>query len=256
MVQVALENAKLAKLKNPPLVETIFELRWELKGDPQTGRYKDPAYPIMYGRLSERLKEELPLIEDLPSIQAHPEATPYVVRHRLRKEKESWPLIQIGPGILTVNASKEYSWSTFRSLISSLIELVVELFPKDEMPLHFIKMELRYVNGIMIGQNDPLSFLKDNLNLTVVPPEFSSAVGVNLSLAFPVDEIRGHSLVSINLGTVGENPAFLFQNSVQTIGENAAGKNPGQWLEAAHSIALNQFIAYCKGNLLKEFEGS
>src|SRR5579872_3233151 len=90
-------------LLNPPMVEVVFEVRWDLLQDQQTGRMRDPSYPMMYGSMYERLKKEFPFIEDLPSTQAHPEATPFTPRHRIRKERTGYPLMQVGPGIVTIN---------------------------------------------------------------------------------------------------------------------------------------------------------
>ena len=160
---------EIPPLLHPPLVEAIFELRWELQGDQQTGRFRDVAYPMMYGRIYERLKRDFPLIEDLPSVQVHPEASPFVVRHRLRKERNGWPLLQIGPGIVTINDAKGYSWSAFQSLILRLMESIIDTYPNDSLPLNFIKSEIRYINGIFFDaqRENPLSFLAEKLHLKV-----------------------------------------------------------------------------------------
>ena len=50
-----MSNSQLEKqiplLLYPPLIEVIFELHWELETDKQTGRVRDPSYPMLYGRL-------------------------------------------------------------------------------------------------------------------------------------------------------------------------------------------------------------
>lgn len=46
-------------LKNKPLVEAIFELRWELKE--QESRMKiDPHYKILVGRIYDKVSNEYP----------------------------------------------------------------------------------------------------------------------------------------------------------------------------------------------------
>ena len=77
---------------------------------PNTQVRRDPAYPLLYGRLYDRFKKDYAVVEDLPSVQAHPDASPYIVRHRMRKAAEKWPLVQVGPGVITVNEGKDYSW--------------------------------------------------------------------------------------------------------------------------------------------------
>ena len=58
-------------LKNKPLAEAIFELRWELQ-EPAQGMKVDPHYKILIGVMYDKVEDE-------------------------------WPLIKIGPGIITLN---------------------------------------------------------------------------------------------------------------------------------------------------------
>lgn len=255
-------------LLHPPLIEVIFELRWEIENDQQNGRMRDPSYPMMYGRLYERLKKDFPVIEDLPSVQAHPETTPFVPRHRMRKEKNGYPLVQVGPGIITVNDIKGYSWVSFRSLVMRLIECIVDLYPTDTMPLNFIKSEMRYVNGIRfdIARENPLAFLAEKLHMKVELDsdlfaqnrlsERPNALGLNF--AYALEKPMGNLVVSVNLGQFEGKPAFIQQTLIQSFGElvpsDAAGFTP--WLEEAHTVAENCFQIFCKGDLMDKFQGS
>src|SRR5690606_15597369 len=161
---------------SPPLIEVIFELRWEIEalkspeGAPP-GSFipmRDPSYPVMYGSLFERLKKEFPFTEDLPSVQAHPETTPYVPRHRMRKEKNGYPLIQVGPGVVTINQAKGYSWEEFSSLANKVVSAIFDLYPENAS-LNLIKAEIRYVNGIRfdLARENPLSFLAEKLHTKI-----------------------------------------------------------------------------------------
>lgn len=255
-------------LLHPPLIEAIFEIRWELETDAQTGRMRDPSYPMMYGRLYERLKKDFPFIEDLPSVQAHPEATPYVPRHRMRKDKATYPLVQVGPGIITVNESKGYTWTNFRFLALRIIESITELFPQETMPLNFTRTELRFVNGIRfdIARENPLEFLADKLHMKVeMDPAFfaqnqlherPNAVGLNL--AYALEKPMGHLAISANLGQFEGKPAFIQQTLIHSAGElvpmDAGAFTP--WLEEAHETAENCFQIFCKGALMEKFCGA
>lgn len=255
-------------LLHPPVIEAIFELRWEIENDQQNGRMRDPSYPMMYGRLYERLKKDFPVIEDLPSVQAHPETTPFVPRHRMRKERNGYPLIQVGPGIITVNDAKGYCWTNFRALILRLVESVADLYPATNQPLNFIKSEIRYVNGIRfdIARENPLSFLAEKLHMKVeLDPELfelnklnerPNAVGLNLSYA--LEKPMGNLAISANLGQFEGKPAFIQQTLIQSFGEltpsDVAGFTP--WLDEAHNVAENCFQVFCKGALMEKFCGA
>jgi len=262
-----IRQEEIPPLLNPPLAEAIFELRWELLSDQQTGRFRDVAYPMMYGRIYERLKKDFPLIEDLPSTQVHPEAGPFVVRHRLRKEKNGWPLVQIGPGIITVNEDKSYSWTSFQQLILRLVDSIVDLYPSSSLPLNLIKSEIRYINGIPfdLQKEHPLNFLAEKLHLKVeVDPEIfahneidEKPNGVSLNLAYALNRPVGNFALSANLGQVLERPALIVQTVIQSLGETVPQdkENFEPWLSQAHMVAENCFQSLCKGALMQRFYG-
>lgn len=250
----------------PPLLEAIFELHWELQTDKQSGRLRDPSYPMMYGRLYERFKKDFPLIEDLPSVQVHPEAGPYVVRHRMRKEKNGHPLIQIGPGIATVNEAKGYSWSSFRSLIARLVESVADLYPAESSPLNFIRCEMRFLNVIRIDmqKETPLAFLAEKLHMKVdMDPDLLLwnemdvlPIALNLNIAYPLRKPRGNLALSAHLGQADGSPAYVLQTVIQSNGEWVPDTSEVDlWISEAHDAAVNCFLALCKGPLMERFCG-
>ena len=252
-------------LLQPPLLEAIFEVRWELEQVQQTGGLRDPSYPMMYGRLYEKLKKELPIIEDLPTTQMHPEANPFIVRHRMRKSKDGWPLVQVGPGVLTVNETKDYSWTGFRSLIARCVESIQESFPTGGIPLNFIKCEIRYVNGFPfdIQSENPMSFLANKLHTKVdIDPEIfelndakDSPIGVGLNLMYPIERPVGQLGLSFNLGQVDNKPAYIYQSVIQSIGETVPQDRDSfvSWLNQSHDVAENCFKTICRGSLMTQF---
>ncbi|HEY4255458.1 MAG TPA: TIGR04255 family protein [Chlamydiales bacterium] len=263
--QEKVKKTEIPPLLNPPLVEAIFEIRWNLKRDAETQRLRDVSYPIMCGQLYERLKKDFPLIEDLPSTQAHPEATPFVVRHRMRKQKDSWPVLQVGPGIVTINEVKGYSWKSFQSLILRVMGAIEELYPKNDFPLNFIKAEVRYINGIPFNgeQEHPLAFLADKLHVKLELDEELFAGGVvgekpldvGMNVVYPLSRPVGNLLLAVNLGQVDNKPAFLVQSLIQSFGESVAQDKAAleTWLTQAHDVAEHSFHTFCKGNLMSRF---
>ncbi len=259
---------EIPPLLNPPLVEAIFELRWEIQTDQQSGRMRDPAYPMMYGRMYERLKKDFPIIEDLPTTQVHPEANPYLVRHRMRRERNGYPLIQVGPGILTVNDAQGYSWSFFKSLILRVVESVVDLYPTGTLPLNFVKAEIRYVNGIRFdGQKEhPVAFLGEKLHTKVeldkdlfeLNDMSDKPVGVGLNLAYTLHKPVGNLLLGTQLGQIDGKAAYLIQTAIQSFGETVPHDRDAfdPWLNDAHAVAENCFVSLCKGALLEKFCGA
>jgi len=261
------QKREIPILLKPPLVEAIFELHWELQGDKQTGRLRDPSYPMMYGQLYERLKKEFPYTEDLPSIQLHPEASPYVVRHRIRKEKMGHPLIQIGPGVATVNSAGGYSWSEFCRHSALLAQSISELYPVGAAPLNFTKCELRYVNGVLLDdpKENPLAFLAEKLHIRVeMDPDLfimnqmtDIPHTAHFTVAYPLRKPVGNLGVSAHLGQMDGKPGYLFQTQVLSVGEWAPTERKGfdAWLSDAHEAAINCFMALSKGALMDKYCG-
>jgi len=134
-------------LKNKPLVEAIFELRWQLK-EIQPGVKVDPNYKMLVGRVYERLKEEYPYSEQLPTATMPDEIAGYIVQYRFRKDKDRWPLVQIGPGIITLNDTEGYDWDDFVKRISEIITVLFELYPDAENSLKANSLLLRYIDAI------------------------------------------------------------------------------------------------------------
>src|SRR5581483_2894612 len=96
-------------LKNKPLVEAILEVRWGLVSH-APGHESDPHYKLLLGRLYDRLQEKYPEHEQLPTAIIPDELVGHVVQHRFRTSAKGWPLVQVGPGILTINSTAEYTW--------------------------------------------------------------------------------------------------------------------------------------------------
>lgn len=106
------------QLKSPPLVEVILEMRWRVgpasQPDQTSGRRGavsvvpaemtvDPSYDLLVGRMFDRLSAIYPFHERLPSAMVPAEMVPFLVQHRFRRAQGSWPLVQVGPGIVTLN---------------------------------------------------------------------------------------------------------------------------------------------------------
>ncbi len=262
MAVSAKSNSKT--LKHAPILEAIFEMRWELPQIPNTQVRRDPAYPLLYGRLYDRFKKDYAIAEDLPSVQVHPDANPYVVRHRMRKAADEWPIAQVGPGIITINESKGYSWDSFRHEIVRIFEAFTDFYPASTFPLNILKTELRFINGVEVdAQEGFLNIFKDKLHTRIELPDglfLKNKVqpkpeGLTLNAGFKIDQPPGHAMIGIGSGAAEDKPAIIQQMLFQSIGENAPQDlgSLDPWLDSMHGIALNWFETLFAGELLKKF---
>ena len=119
----------MSSFKNPPLIEVIFELRWSLEDSDAFSRSQ-----FLFEDLYSTFSKEYPFRENILDITTIP--LPILngqpVR-RFRKAENSYPLLQVGPGILTLNSdNRNYIWEDFKKNAEVLVNSFFELHPIDK----------------------------------------------------------------------------------------------------------------------------
>ena len=245
-------------LPNKPLIEAILEIRWGQDGQP------DPAYPLIVGRLYERLRTQYPAIEDLPIVAVPPEITVHQVRHRFRKTKDGWPLVQVGPGVLTVNDTEAYRWREFSERAKAVLPLLHETHPKPET-LQITSLLLRYVNAIEFdySSSDVLKFLAEKMrvSLSFVPSTRERRIvsgnpkSLGLQVVFPVETPAGSVILLVGTGKRKGQNALVWEIHFRSI-QGEISRLPDafpSWLESAHDTVEKWFIEMIQGELLARF---
>lgn len=250
---------KLDNLPNKPLVEAIFEFRWELKKIAR-GVYSDEGWNTFPIKFFIELHGEYPEIVELPSKQIPDLLAAYTVQYQYRKGKEEWPLIQIGPGILTVNETDGYgTWENFRGRIKNALQVLNKV--NDQItPL---RADLRYVNAIPFNNINQsiVRFLKDRLNTSVEmsPKLFNGQLPqeLSLSLNYSTEDPKGVSLVSFSTGLKKDEPVIIWQIAMRSDMRDLPEQidNFENWLNSAHQRIEDCFITLTEGELLESFKG-
>ena len=252
-------------LKNKPLIEAIFELRWELQ-EPELGMRIDPHYKILIGRIYDRVMKEYPFHEQLPTATMPDEIAGYVVQHRFRKGEDEWPLIQIGPGIITLNDTDGYVWDDFEKRISRLLGILFEAYPDAENNLKVNRLLLRYIDAVDFdyGKDDIFDFLKEKMKLNVEIYEklFEDTgasklpLGFDLRFSFPSIGPKGAAYLRFVRGKRKGTDALIWETMVQSVGNNVPKAKEGitTWIKAAHDFTDDWFFKMIEGELLRRFE--
>lgn len=253
------------ELKNKPLVEAIFEMRWKLQGVPP-GPQSDPHYKILLGRLYDRMLTDYPEHEQLQTANVPDEIVGHMVQHRFRVGVEGWPLVQIGPGIFTVNSTSDYNWPEFRERVLAAIAKFYEAYPKIS-DLTITNMILRYIDAVSFDyvKDNVYDFLRKYLKMGVsLPGNLFSATEVEAKPAnftwqssFNCQNPKG--LISIRFATAQKDnaPALVWETIVETSGSDlpSLSTNFHQWLDAAHKITDDWFFKMIEGELERRFSG-
>ncbi|MBE0478050.1 TIGR04255 family protein [Candidatus Aerophobetes bacterium] len=252
-------------LKNKPILEAIFELRWKLQE--YVSRIKtDPHYKLIIGRLYDKLKDEYPFHEQLSAAALPDEIAGYLVQHRFRKDKGKWPLVQIGPGIITVNDTKGYAWEDFKGRIAQTVNTLFEVYPESKNSLEVNRLLLRYIDGITFNfqKNNLFDFLekqmKTKINLYQHLFEDTGVeklpLALDLKFSFASKEPKGAINLRFVRGKIKESDALIWETIVESIPEDTPKDQNRitRWVEKAHSLADDWFFKLIEGELLRRFE--
>lgn len=272
------------ELQTRPLVEAWLEIKWqldteELQGD--TGQVqpfmKDRGYEFALGVFFNSIKDGFGFVETLPVNIAPLEFLPYVVRHRFRHGPEMWPILQLGPGVATVNFTTPYSWPEFRDAALYLRTKLIEAYGSQE--LHLQSIILRYRNAVPCGYSsqDLFDFLSSNLNMNMalpanIPGEIGATKlpkGADMTFIFDLMNPLGKGSLRLATGTKREQKStthevvevehLIFDLIVAS--ENTSEPHLydesdfDRWLTAAHAVIHEWFFSLIDGSLRNKYEG-
>ncbi len=251
-------------LKNKPLIEAIFEIRWELK-EIAEGLKTDPHYKILVGSLYSQLKNEYPYHETLPAASIPDEIAGHVIQHRFRTEKNKWPLIQIGPGILTVNDTEGYIWEDFEKKVIHVINVLLHNYPEPDN-LRIASLMLRYIDAVEFDfeSEGVFDFLSEKMKMTIIPyPGFFKDTGVaptpqafDWRFSFPCAKPAGLIHLRFIRGKKENADALIWETMVQSSSEQVPliQNDLGNWLNEAHDLTDDWFFKIIAGELEGRFE--
>jgi uncharacterized protein (TIGR04255 family) len=260
-------SARSRDLENKPLIEAIFELRWKLEGGEEKPRV-DPDYKLLIGRLYDKISSDYPIHVELPTAQIPDAMAAYVVQHQFRVAPDDWPLVQLGPGVVTLNETSKYRWTDFSHRTSDLTSAMYNTYAGVSKELVPIQVLLRYLDSFTLpeGGKDILEYLADNLKIRLSLPTTlfdkphieASPSTLELKLAFPTAKPQG--MISIGLQKALRKP-----DEVHTVVmDMQVITNPNQvpqdsssilgWIADAHTLAEDWFFKLIDGALLESFK--
>lgn len=254
-----------SELKNKPLVEAIFEIRWKLQ-QKLPGIASDPHYHLLLGRLYDRLQLQYPEHEQLETVNIPDEMSGHIPQHRFRVAQNDWPLVQLGPGICTVNDTAKYKWEDFRTRVVDAKSKLLDAYPKPA-DLRVENLTLRYIDAVELDYEKKcvFDFLRQDLKTTVLlspnlfqgtdveplPQHFQSQQRYRSKKPLGIIQLR------FSTGQRSDKPALIWETTVQAAGtevpDMANGFEP--WLDQAHALANDWFFKMIDGRLYKEFKG-
>ena len=264
-------------LNNKPLVEAIFEIRWRLEAESEVNIIDkdgmkhptrvDPHYKLLIGQLYDKIKNDYPFHQELPASKMPDEISAYVIQHRFRKAENLWPLIQIGPGILTVNDTVDYVWGDFLVKIENVLKILYEIYPKSDENLMINGLMLRYIDAVDFDfdKDYVFDFLKNQLKTEInLHPELFKDTNVkrkpmkfDLKFDFKSENPKGLIFLRFSKGYNKDlnQYAILWETVVKSDQDDIPNdlNSIMKWINNAHDLADDWFFKLIEGELEERF---
>jgi len=253
-------------LKNKPLEEAIFVLKWELKKnieDQSDEEYvSDPSFKLLIGRFWEKIKEQFPHFEELDASETSYDFGTFVPQFKFSKTPDKYPFVMLGPGIISVHDSEDYVWNTFEQQIFLIVNAFHQSYPKPEEIL-IVDMYLRYADAIIFDfqKENVLEFLRDQMKVDI---SINNSVFQNTGV-YPVPQgfdVRfsffsedPKSVTHLRFSRGGEKGEKIMWETVVQVYQKIPQNEDEikSWATQAHELADILFFNTIEGKLLERF---
>jgi uncharacterized protein (TIGR04255 family) len=239
----------MSKLPKAPLVEVVIELRWKI-----TSKKELAGVQYLYGDLYNELKRKYPFRESILPVEVPMEMTLNQPVHRFRAEKGGYPLLQVGPGIITLNTiDAKYYWETFFEDAKELIQTFHTIYSTNNT----VAPAILYIDFFPFdfGGNNVHKYINQHFNITFGQSFFETEKfpsDFNMGFAYNID--LGDLRVNFQKGKNQNNEGILLQTRIN--GKHAAldFENINNWLNEAHEILSKLFKQLTAGELYESFK--
>jgi len=262
-------------LPRQPLLEAWLEIRWQLEPPEPAPLRRDPNYPFALGSMYDLVKAQYPFREDLEASRAPLEVLPYVVRHRFRPSESEWPVLQLGPGVATVNLVRPYSWDRLREAAEFLRANLLAAYGGSIPPLDYCALRYRNAVPFEFTRSSIIEFLPSSLNSRIdlpahipgFPASSASPTSLILAVTYDLAEPKGTGRIQLGTGNgqapditpTADQPSelLLWDIEVTSGGRDAPPVNDpagfSKWLDDAHAVIHEWFFSLIDGVLFREY---
>lgn len=240
----------MSKLLNAPLVEVIFEIRWN-----STNKQEIDKFQLLIGAMYAALKETYEKPENFIT-DANIPVQAFLNRPIYRsKKKDGTPILyQLGPGILSINyVGADYDWDIFYTEILKIVNQVKELYAFN--PNKEIQIGLKYLDFFDFQYEDQniFTFLKERFHITIDAEFIKNPIGIN----FETGQRENDSIfnLKINTGTLSDRRKGLVVESKLNSIKNSEEffSKLSETLTEYHSKLSSFFKNMTKGELYESF---
>jgi len=243
------------KLPKAPLQEAIFEIRWPLQPDPSGRQLMDPEYAFALGKFQDALKDAFPHhVAKFPQDIPH-QLLNYQTAHQFWQKDKQWPVVQLGPGIATVNDTEQnYEWeSTYLPNIKKTLVALEKSYGRSV----FSSLSLRYIDVVRVadyGFTNWEDFVQKHVNFQF-NNQFDTRgklAGFNFEQSFILNDL-GHLNVSFTSGQNNKKEDIFIWQTAVVKQSNISQEEVHPWLSKAHASTSDLFKKICKDEFYASF---
>lgn len=242
----------MSKLPNAPLIEVVLELKWDLltKEDLNDSQY-------LYGDIYSSLKHKYPFRENILPFDVPLEVLINKPVHRFRSSEGGYPLIQVGPGILTLNTIDEkYEWEEFSKNSEELLKAFHSVYQSFKNKLFSPCILYLDFFPFNFDNEDAYNFINENFSVnfkqSFIETE-SYPKDINLSFNYKID--IGILNVSFQKGNNQQGvEGIILQIRIDGFAKNDEIDKIILWYDQSHKITSDLFKKMTEGKLYESFK--
>jgi len=239
----------MSKLPKAPLLEVIFEIKWDITNNNDIVKFQ-----YLHGDLYSILKNDYPKRENLVPAEVPIDIMKNNVMYRFKKDT-GYPLVQIGPGILTLNTIDNlYFWDNYRDEIVKVTNSLSEVFPEINQTNLFLTLTYLDFFEIDIETENVIEFINSNLNLNINQTFIKNENTKEINLTFSYKIGDNTLILDLRNGNVNNKKGIILQTKL--IGNKKKYTNTEQleWLNNAHETCSDIFKKITTENFYNSFK--
>ena len=242
----------MSKLPNAPLIEIILELRWKIinKADLSKVQY-------LYGDLYSELKQKYPFRESIVPTEIPIDILINQPVHRYRTAPNDYPLVQVGPGIITLNTiDSKYFWDEFSNLAENLLDAFLKVYPVETDDKFTPSVLFLDFFPFDFENNDIHKYINENFNITFGQSFFKTeSYPKNLNLGFYYRLEIGDLSIAFQHGkNSNQQEGILLQTRINGTPLPADKEEISNWINKSHEICSDLFKKLTEGKLYESFK--
>lgn len=240
----------MSKLSNAPLLEVIFEINWDI-----TSKDEIVNFQYLHGDLYSILKNDYPKRENLVPAEIPLDIMKNRAMFRFSNET-NYPLVQIGPGILTLNTTDEfYFWDSYREEINKVTKSLSDVFPQINETNLFLTLTYLDFFEMDIETENVIDFVNKNLNLNINQTyiDYKNTKEINLTFSYKIN--KNTLILNLRNGAVSNNKkGLILQTKLISNKKKYESEEQLKWLNEAHETCSDVFKSIVSKDFYNTFK--